>query len=134
MSAQEDFEPWFMRGPARAATRNFPYNHGSIAQVERRHGILRDYVGGMTGPEVARKWGITPNAVYTMAQYWGVKLSPEEKERRRAEACRKSADMRRGPRWSYAWPDCPDDKMEDYQTLRKYMSARDARATLEAQA
>lgn len=131
---QPTLEPEFARGPGRAAEGAFPYKHGSLSQVDRRLGILSDYLGGMTAPEVGRKWGMSANAVYVMAQYWGVKLPKEERERRRAEASQKSADLRRGPRWSYVWPDCPDDKLEDYKTLRKYMSARQARATLEAQA
>ena len=29
------------------------------------------------------------------------------------------------------WPDCPPEMTEDYATLRRYMSAREARATLD---
>ena len=32
---------------------------------------------------------------------------------------------------SMVWPDCPEHLREDYETLRHYMSAREARATLD---
>ena len=88
----------------------------------RREQITRDYLGGMTVRQLAEKYGRTYGGVQTSLWQWGVKLPAGERIKR--------SKLHRRPGCE-SWVDCPTHLREDYKTLRKYMSAREARETLE---
>lgn len=94
-----------------------------------REAMIHSYLNGMSMREVAEAFGWTPGAVQTALNRWGVKLPPEERARRVANAVRRTPKENWG--WPTVWPDCPDDLRADYETLRKYYPAREARAMLE---
>lgn len=90
----------------------------------KKQRIIADYLGGMTVRELAEKYHRTCGGVQTSLWLWGVKL-PEGERIRRLNANRTARGQ--------SWPDCPGHLLEDYKTLRRYMTAREARATLERQ-
>lgn len=98
--------------------------------MTKRERMTAAYLEGMSMREVAEAFGWTPGAVQTALNRWGVKLPPEERARRLANACRSIPRHRPGK--PSAWPDCPPDKLEDYRTMVKYYPALEARAMLEA--
>lgn len=98
--------------------------------MTKRQLMTLDYLGGMSQNQLAAKYGWTPGAVQTSLNKWGVKLPPEERARRLANACR--SIPRHRPGRPSAWPDCPPEKLADYRTMAKYYPAHEARAMLEA--
>jgi len=100
---------------------------------QRRWRMTRAYCAPGADPkDVARRFGITEGALKVNMHRWGVKLPEDERRRRVAESNRRSTESRIAP--LRVWPDCPEHLREDYETLRKYMRAGEARATLEGQA
>lgn len=96
--------PEFRPAPGfpRAAPFGFPYRGPTVAEMDRQLDRLA----------------------------WGVTLTPEERRRRRAEACRRTHKPNAGR--PIKWRECPPEKLEDYRTLRKFYTAAEARAMLEA--
>lgn len=94
--------------------------------MTRRDQITRDYLGGMTVRELSVKYGRTYGGIQTALWQWGVKLPAGERIRRVSAA--KSGIAFVKP----VWPDCPPEKLADYQNLRRYYTAREARSMLEA--
>lgn len=88
--------------------------------MTKREQITRDYLAGMTVKQLSDKYGRTYGGIQTSLSRWGVRLPEGERERRAG-------------RGKY-WADCPEHLREDYKVLRRYMSAREARTTLEGQA
>lgn len=99
---------------------------GNGGQTKRQQ-ITNDYIGGLTVPQLAEKYGRTRGGIQTSLWQWGVRLPPEERARRRTRNFEGTLRRARPP----AWPDCPEHLKEDYKLLRKYMTAREARTTLE---
>jgi len=98
--------------------------------MTKRDQITRDYLGGMTVRELAVKYDRTPGGITSSLYQWRVSLSPEERARRRADACRRTLKPTAGR--PSVWPDCPPDKLADYQTFTRYYGAHEARKMLEA--
>lgn len=95
--------------------------------MTKKEQIIRDYLGGMSAPELAEKYNRTRGGIETSLWQWRIKLPPEERARRRAANFGNTLAPIRQP----IWPDCPEHLKEDYETLRRYMPAREARARLE---
>lgn len=98
--------------------------------MTRRQQITADYLGGLTVTQLSEKYGRTKGGLQSDLRAWGVTLSPEERRRRRAEACRRTHKPNAGR--PIKWRECPPEKLEDYRTLRKFYTAAEARAMLEA--
>lgn len=82
--------------------------------------------------DVAAKYGYTTGSLYVQLQRWGVRLSDDERARRRIIACQtKARDRKRGPTRPRVWPECPPHLLADYITLRNYLGALSARQILE---
>lgn len=94
--------------------------------MTKREQITRDYLNGMTVAKLAEKYGRTYGGIQTSLWQWRVKLPEGERLRRVREA--KGGISFVKP----VWPDCPDDLRADYETLRKYYPAAQARKMLEA--
>lgn len=100
-------------------------------QQARRRKMIAEYLApDSSAREVAARFGISRNALSVNMHRWGVRLPDDELTRRLKEGGRKGG-ARGGP--ALVWPDCPEHLREDYETLRRYMSARKARETLEGQ-
>ena len=93
--------------------------------MTKREKITRDYLSGMTVRQLAEKYGRTYGGIQSSLWQWGVKLPEGERQKRVARANREN------PRRNFYWHDCPAHLREDYRTLRRYMTAREARARLE---
>lgn len=94
--------------------------------LKRRAAITRAYLSGVPVDEIASRVGITPQSVKVNLSRWGVRLPDAERKRRFAESARRLGKA------NAVWPECPEHLRADYETLRRYMSAREARAKLEA--
>lgn len=109
-----------------------PRAHQRARQWQRRHRITQAYLGGASLEQVARRFGIERNSLAVNLSRWGVKLAPED--RRQRQAANAVAMSARSSGRPPVWPDCPEDKREDYEILRTCMKAAEARAVLEARA
>jgi hypothetical protein len=94
---------------------------------ERNRALVADYLGGMSRPEVAAKYGLTRCGVDTTLRRLGVRLSDDERLRRfRALSQPRSPGRRR------FWADCPPELATDYDLLRrKKFTSAEARALLD---
>ena len=97
--------------------------------MTKREEITRAYIGGMTVRELGIAFNRSPGAIQTDLSSWGVKLSPEERRRRRMGAGQRA--VANGWGWKQVWPDCPEHLKSDYENMSRYMSKREARRMLE---
>lgn len=95
----------------------------------RRKQITQAYLSGMTCRQLGEVFNRSPGAIQTDLSAWGVKLSPEERRRRRMGAGQRA--VANGWGWKQVWPDCPDHLKADYENMSRYMSKREARRMLE---
>lgn len=93
--------------------------------MTKRSLIIADRLSGMTVPELAAKYGRTPGGIQTDLNRWGIRLPDEIRIRNQSRGITGLV------RPAEVWPDCPPEKQEDYETLRKFYTAREAKAMLE---
>ena len=91
------------------------------ASNKRREAMTRDYLAGMSAKALADRYNLSVGGVQANLSNWGVQLPRDERVRRQHSNGRPPV-----------WPNCPRHMRADYETLRKYMPASEARATLEA--
>lgn len=100
-----------------AAPAHFPYAHRTLAETARDDRIVSEYVAGNTVYQLADQYGLSKSRIGQIVKAAGVSRKP---------------GGYRGVGKPIAWRECPKHLLEDYRTLRNYMTAAEARETLEA--
>jgi hypothetical protein len=102
--------------------------------------IVARYHRGETQRQLARAFALSEPAIGRIIKLNGATLPEPERRARAADGIRRKlrdADWlaRRNDavrRAKQVWPDCPPELRDDYETLRSYFPAREARAMVEA--
>lgn len=84
--------------------------------------IVLDYLRGTTQRAIGRERGLSHVAVLKVLRRAGVALTAEQKRARQSRGSRER---------NAVWPTVPTHLADSYRTLRRYHSARDARAKLD---
>jgi hypothetical protein len=118
----------------------------SPAIAARNKAIAEAYAAGELARVLGEQYGLSPDTIRTIAQRMGVpgdplrgyrqqlrtyERNPELAERHRRNAQEALVHFRPQPR---VWPTCPPEKRQDYETLKAYYGAREARRMLEGAA
>lgn len=108
-------------------------NSNQAAKIEaakRDRAMAADYIGGMTGAELADKYGLKRGYVYKRLSMRRISLTARERRNRFVATLEGRSNMGRTP----VWPECPPELHDEYMRLRKSkkIAAVDARRILEA--